>query len=92
MIGRYKSLNRDFYTMPIPLRELALLRCHHCDQKLENDDEVYSIVARRFSKYNCNFTNLKSVKNENEFNLAIPREVNFHKLCFSEVAGNEYTP
>ncbi len=77
--------------MPIPTNELALIKCHHCKVKLENNDEVYTIAARRYSVYDHTFVTLKNRQTDG-LNIAIPREVSFHIACFLEVAGDEYAP
>lgn len=79
-------------TIMIPVDKLALLRCHHCEQKFKNNDEVYSIISRRYSEYDLGFTELKNAQTNDGLNVAVPREVNFHRECFLEIAGDEYAP
>ena len=74
----------------IPPEQLALLRCHHCEGRLKDEEEVYTIAARKFSKYQVDFSRLKSTHADEFFNIPVYREINFHKECFIAIAGEQY--
>jgi len=68
---------------------LALISCHFCGKLFCDKDPISTISARLFNNYNMNFEELMV---EDESNIHIPKEINFHESCFMEVAGKDYTP
>lgn len=74
----------------IPNNRLALIKCFHCNELFKANDQVCTISERVWDSFSMDFKELTIRTTESE--IAVPMEVNFHKECFVEIAGSQYTP
>jgi len=71
--------------------DLELITCHHCKKKFEEGEDICTISSRNFS--DCNFHDeVAEIDIGNISKLIVRREINFHKICFTMLAGEGYVP
>lgn len=71
----------------IEKHDFALSVCYHCKQQFKDKDFVISLMLRQFRQYNMTFDHIFI----HDAGIEVPMEVNFHRKCFTEVAGQEYS-
>jgi hypothetical protein len=75
---------------------LGKISCDICGEVFVSGSRVCTIASREFSLTKMGFTtNTVEVCGEvdnDERNLILPRELNFHQSCFEIIAGKDYTP
>ena len=73
-------------------RKLGLIICHHCQKKFKGNEKV---IVVSLNCWNATPSYKRYFKEESIVSeyalLGIPVNIKFHRECFNEIAGKEYS-
>jgi len=76
--------------MTISSTELNSITCHHCKIRFADKEQVVQISSAYFSEENMEYFTM--MYQDKASRVSVDRCVNFHTVCFMEIAGEDFVP